>query len=383
MSGLPRLNLGLAIPTLDLGGPEKTFFAIIRDLNRERFTVTLFVSRVGGHYYDLLPPDVRVVEVPGLRSRWPLVRVLSFARAVNRSGVDLCLVTHRVVSTALISYPLLRKAKLVVRQDNLVSGKLRSNASLTGLKGLVARMKGRIYGNAIAVVGLTEDVCADLAQHVPAFVPMVVIGNPIDLAETRRLAEERPDGAERRPYPNFVSVGRLHTQKGHDLLIRAFAGVHRQYPEARLTIVGDGPDAEILRQLAVETGVSEQVRFAGRVSNPFPLISRADAFVLASRYEGFGHVFLEALACGVPLITTRCPGNIAKELNATGTVGYLVDTESVAQLEQAMVAMVTHGRTFKTRLMQGEANNLLKNYLPEVIVGRYELLFATLQRASA
>lgn len=102
----------------------------------------------------------------------------------------------------------------------------------------------------------------------------------------------------------FVSVGRLSTEKNHARLLRAFAQVHAQHPEARLAIVGAGPlFADLSRQVS-EAGLTDAAFLTGLRRNPFPILAAADCFVLSSTYEGQPMVLLEAALCSLPIVST-------------------------------------------------------------------------------
>ncbi len=101
----------------------------------------------------------------------------------------------------------------------------------------------------------------------------------------------------------FMTVGRLSPEKNQARLIRAFAQVHQTEPSTRLVIVGAGPLAEDLENLARELGVAESVILTGQQSNPYAIMAAADCFVLSSNYEGQPMVILEALVLGLPIVT--------------------------------------------------------------------------------
>ena len=104
----------------------------------------------------------------------------------------------------------------------------------------------------------------------------------------------------------FLAVGRLAPQKDFPTLIRAFAQVRARH-EARLLILGGGPERAHLQSLVGELGLDADVGLPGWVTNPYPYMVRSAAFVLSSRWEGLPSVLIEALYCGVPVIATDCP----------------------------------------------------------------------------
>ena len=102
-------------------------------------------------------------------------------------------------------------------------------------------------------------------------------------------------------------------------------------------ILGEGPDRERIRAVAEAEGIAEQIALPGRVDNVFPYLSRASVFALASLFEGFGNVLVEALACGRPVVSTDCPVG-PREILGDGRLGRLVPAGDVAALAQAIEA---------------------------------------------
>lgn len=143
----------------------------------------------------------------------------------------------------------------------------------------------------------------------------------------------------------FVSVSRLVEKKGTDTAIRAFAQVVARHPECRLLVVGSGPYRDRLDEVAAEAGVAGAVVFAGAVPDD-DLVAHyqlGDVFVMPNRRmpdgdtEGFGLVFLEANACGLPAIAGRDGGST--EAVEDGLNGLLVDGHSVDAVVAAMLAL--------------------------------------------
>ncbi len=172
-----------------------------------------------------------------------------------------------------------------------------------------------------------------------------------------RVDTFRPDPAARQAVrdrygfgdaPLLVSVSRLVARKGHDTLIRALPAIARRVPDARLLIVGDGPNGGRLRSLVHRLALTERVVFAGRV--PWPELpghyTAGDVFVMPCRtrgsgldVEGLGLVFLEASASGLPVIAGSSGG--APETVRQGVTGLVVDGRDVAAVADATTSLLT------------------------------------------
>ena len=133
--------------------------------------------------------------------------------------------------------------------------------------------------------------------------------------------------------PLALAVGRLIAQKDHATLLRAFARVHAELPEARLAILGGGPLEAETRALTAELGLDDVVTLPGR-TDIRDWLERADVFVHTSRWEGFGIVLLEAMLAGLPVVATRV--SAVPEVVADDETGLLVEAGDVERLATAL-----------------------------------------------
>jgi glycosyltransferase involved in cell wall biosynthesis len=137
--------------------------------------------------------------------------------------------------------------------------------------------------------------------------------------------------------PLVLAIGRLIEQKDHATLLRAFARVRAEVPEARLAILGWGPLEDELSRLAAELGLEEAVVLTGR-AEPRDWLARADVFAHTSRWEGFGIVLLEAMLSSLPVVATRA--SAVPEIVADGETGVLVEPGDVDGVARALVDLL-------------------------------------------
>ena len=136
-----------------------------------------------------------------------------------------------------------------------------------------------------------------------------------------------------------TTMGRLIPEKGFDVLIEAFSAVSRELPEYKLVIMGEGPLKENLKNLAKEKGLEDRVIFTGAVSDAVKRCSESSLFVLSSRSEGMPNALLEAMACGVPCVSTDCRMG-PSELIENEVNGLLVPVDDAEAMAQAMLRIL-------------------------------------------
>ena len=171
----------------------------------------------------------------------------------------------------------------------------------------------------------------------------------------------------------FISVGSLFAIKGYDTLIEAFSKLSDDV-DVSLDIVGKGTEYDSLQRLINDRGQQKRIRLAG-VKPPEEvarMLENADCFVLASRSETFGIVFIEAMAKGLPVIATRCGG---PEEIVNKEYGKLVDVGDIDGLANALEFMIKHKATFdKDKIRKFCYDNYSENVIADKIVGVYKEL---------
>ena len=179
-----------------------------------------------------------------------------------------------------------------------------------------------LFSKANGVIFQTEDASkyfCDKVQH-----NSKIICNPVD---------DKFYGVDRKSKSrNLISVGRLTEQKNHRLLIEAFAEITDEFPLENLYIYGEGPLRKELEQFIKEKKLENRVFLPGECENIEDKLADAKVFVLSSDYEGMPNALMEAMAVGLPCISTDCPCGGPKELITNGKDGLLFEVRNKAEL---------------------------------------------------
>ena len=161
------------------------------------------------------------------------------------------------------------------------------------------------YPFADKVVALSKGTESDLVENFKLPEEKVTtIYNGYDLEYIKRRSLEKNNFDIDLNTFYFINIGRLNKQKGQWHLLRAFSRVVEKHPESRLIICGKGAYDAMLKRIANELGIKDNVIFAGFQQNPFAIASKCNVFVFPSLYEGFGNVLIENMTCGLPIIAT-------------------------------------------------------------------------------
>jgi glycosyltransferase involved in cell wall biosynthesis len=334
-----RRPITFFIPTLEPGGAERKTVILANGFAARGREVDLCLLRdADGLLREDVNPAVRIVPLKIRRTRyffWPIRRYLRAARP----RILVCVMHHAAMFGIVSRFGSGVSTPIVVIEGGMNLTSLRDTSplrfhALRAQIDLLYRRAARIFVNA-------PQIAEELTAHT-SLSPQDIECIPNPSASAVFSDTSRPDLPDwpEDDVPVVVTVSRLDDNKDIATLLAAFTALQAQRP-LRLAILGDGPELEALKALAVQLGVAERVHFLGARHRPWHYVRRSALFVLPSRTEGFSNALVEALAVGCPVVATDAPGGNAYVLGG-GRYGALVPVGDPGALAGAMADMLDH-----------------------------------------
>lgn len=356
------------LPEMKVGGAEISLLRLAQGL-REHGVRPVFVIHRADAAARRLAGDMELVSLQADRTLSATRRLVALLR---RQPPDFLVsaLTHTNVVAAVAAKLARVRTRVIVTEHAPISSMRQIDASSTYRMTLA--LMPWAYRLADAVVAVSQGVHADIGPMLPAATRrrFEIIANPVLRKDWQSLSEAAvgddwfQDGAA----PVVLSVGRLSPEKNFALLVRAFARLPSDataQPAPRLAIIGEGPEREALQGLIGELGLQGRVRLLGQRDNPFAFMRRACVFAMTSNFEGFGNVLIEAMACGLPIVSTDCPVG-PREILCGGRYGDLVAPGDVQGLAGALQARLQDPRTAagaRQRALEFTAERSVEQYL--------------------
>jgi glycosyltransferase involved in cell wall biosynthesis len=317
------------------GGVEHMLCNLAGGMLAAGVEVDLVLARAQGDHLRSIPAGVNVVR---LEVKHTLMALPQLARYLRQARPDALLAAkERAIRVALVARwlsgwrgPLAGRLGTTVSAALIGKNWLRRAVWFQGMRLFHPRMD--------AIIAVSQGVKDDILT-ITGLPPdaVTVIANPVI---TPALAHKAAEPVEHTwlgnpQMPVIMGMGRLTRQKGFPDLIRAFAKVRGQRP-CKLIIIGEGGDRAKLEGLAHELGVDGDIDLIGYRDNPHALLAHASLFVLSSLWEGSPNALTEALALGLPVVSTDCPSG-PDEILVNGKYGPLVTVGDVDALAAAML----------------------------------------------
>ncbi len=326
------------------GGAEVHLHEIFRRIVDRGHRITLFCSRFDGAPAEETIDGIRILR-EGRRNTfnyhvWPHYR-----SQFRHEGYDVVVDDLNKIpffTPLFVREPLVGIVHHLFGRSIFAEVSLPAGAYVAGAEWLAMRLY-----RSIPMAVVSESTRAELLSHGFASDRLHLVPNAIDGAVFHTTGTPRSDA------PLIGYLGRMKKYKSIDHLLRAFAIVHREHPEARLLLVGDGDVRPALAELAAQLHLGAAVQFTGFVpeAEKVRLLNQMHIVVNPSAKEGWGLTVIEANACGVPVVASDVPG--LRDSVVDGQTGFLYEYGNIEQLAEK-IGLLLRDEHLRTR-MAGEA----------------------------
>lgn len=316
-----KKRLCFVIPSMRRGGAERVMSILLNSSIEKGYNVTLILLSGNSVDYDI-SSSVNVISIPtlisGRKGIKPINRFLALKKAIIETKPDL--VVSFLTTCNIYVAMALRKTKIPF----IISER---NDPIKSCPSKIKRIvRNYFYKYADGVIFQTADARKHFSKKITD--GSVIIPNPVKSG----LPFASIDDADN----VVVAAARLTEQKNYPMLLRAFKIFLENHADYVLKIFGEGEKKEELIDLSAELGISDKVSFEGNVSDLHERIKTAKMFVLSSDYEGISNSLLEAMAMGLPVVSTDCPCGGSAMLIKNGVSGYLTPVGDEVLFAEAM-----------------------------------------------
>jgi len=214
----------------------------------------------------------------------------------------------------------------------------------------------------------TESVANTVGKMYPHLKCVRTVANPLP-EDVISLQKEGVEKARK----TLLSLGRLSDEKQVAMILNAFASVASDHPDWDLRIYGDGPIYGKLESQIHLLGLQHRAFLMGRTTTPWLVMAKADAFVMASKYEGFPNALLESMAIGLPCVAFDCPSG-PREISLEGKVALLVPLNDETALAHALQQLMGDAE-FRQVLGDKARASVIERFVLDKILQQWDALF--------
>ncbi len=370
---IKKIRILFIISSLAGGGAERVLLNILKYLDRDKFNPLLVLLNRGGELIDEIPSDITIYDMAvkgNSISANAIPLLFKFNRIIRTENPDVIFSFMWEQNLITCILKIFSRAKIILSEHASISNTFNDFFYSKSKKKLLYFLIAALYGWADHILSVSAGLKEELISLGLSSDKISVIYNPIDLNLIEKLKAELSDF--KKPYILFA--GRLAKQKNIPLLIGAFNMIKNK-TNADLVILGDGAEEENLKRLTKQLNLGDRIIFKNFANNPYKYMANAEVFVLPSSYEGFGNVLTEAMACGTPVVSTRCPHG-PDEIIEDGISGFLVPVDNPQKMGEAILKILGNNNLRRELVARGMQR--VKSFEISEIVRKYEsLIFRT------
>ena len=389
-----KCSILFVLPDLQGGGAEKTAINLLSSIDKNKYDCRVMVLRNEGVHLQTAIDEGWLIESPKeprflrkmqledplriLFSAWQIRK----AATQNRPDVILTFMSDTSIPMYLSRTRDAIGAYWIAREGNNTPRTIKETINNKILQYIAQKMVGISLRSSDQLLCISRGMIDTFSKTYQVTKEKInVIYNPVNLSKLHSSSPLKNKVFNNSVLkmslddqrPMVLAVGRLSHQKGFDILIRAFSNTLAK-KGFQLTILGEGDQREMLEHLIKELNLEDQVYLPGYHEHPELWMKKAHCFVLSSRWEGFGHVVVEAMTTGTPVIATQCHFG-PEEILEYGQSGKLIPIENQLALEDALVELIDKNQSHIPKRI-ARAQQRAKDFCMNSIVAEYERLFS-------
>lgn len=365
-----KIKIVFGIPSLSVGGIERQLIKQLEILDRQKFEIhliTLFDYKNIPNLYEKVPVDVKVYKI-SFKNKLDLLGFFKLKNILKEIKPDVVVSSMFSANTIFRIFQPIFGYKIFAREHNIYHEK----------KWWQNKVDNFLSKRSEKIIAVSKSVAEFASKQANISIEKFqVIHNGVEIDKTNEFKNNFSKNDLRRKLNIkedslvFLNVGRLKKQKQQDLLIDAFKIVSSKYNNAQLFIVGRGPEEDYLKNKIIENNLEGKVVLTGYSDSVYDFYRASDVFVLSSKYEGFPNVAIEAMAFGLPLLSTKVPG--VDEFLLDGENGFLMN-ENPENISEKMIKFIELNLESK-RSMSDSALNTASGFDIKDIVLKYSKLY--------
>lgn len=349
----------------DAGGIERVVSELINKWQEILGLNILLITKDNRDSFFKLNKDIQAIslkeELDFKNEKSKLKRIVIVLKNILKSSIKLKKILKEEDPDYIYSSTPLNTLIIFLTKFNLKNTIVAEHGSYYGYNIVYTKLKKILYPIAYKVVSPT---IKDYKLYQEDGCDSVYIPNPLSLY---------PDEQSDLENKIVLNIGRFVKDKGHNMLLRAWNKVVSKYPNWKLKIVGDGPLKKDMEKLIYDFNLEDNVKIIPPHKNIKEDFLNSSIFVLSSRYEGFGMVLAEAMACGVPCVSFDCPSG-PKNIISNNIDGILVPDQNIELLANSIIELIDNKE--KRKLFGKRARNNIRRFLPgKLIRNKWKKIF--------
>jgi len=360
------MKISFILPDVKGGGAQKMIINLANFYAQKGDNINLVLFKKEGPYQNLIDKKVNIINFNKSRSLFVINILRKYLKKEQKHTI---ISSMYYVNVICLFCNLLnsKKHNMIITERNHFTHRIKAESILHQItfKTLIKKL----YPTAHHIVGISNGVCHDLKGILGNIAPISTIYNPVISVDYKHKIAENNDNI----YPKNIDIklitsGRLVAQKDYPTLLKALSYYQKNYNNSfHLVILGDGHLKNKIKSTIDDMNLTNHISFLGFVENPLSYMKQADIFILSSAWEGFGNVLVEALYCGLKIISTNCPSGPA-EILVDGKYGILTPVGDKTALAKAI------NESYKSKIFSQEQKNRALDFTVDNIANHFELI---------